>query len=172
LIILHALGIWYVIPFVVHQKVRLDDITYWVEVDIQNDGLLWSQSDSNKRQWCKCYINGLDDKFYMYSMLIQITYDLEWLVGLKIARKRLQRTKRRWRASDSLGVKGPCLWWRRKYLHLVESPIKLKEVMLWGGSNQYWIIKWKWLDAFGITIHICWMESSHMFKMAMLKQTI
>ena len=69
---------------------------------------------------------------------------------------------------QAIACPSPLLGWRRKYLHLVEVLIKLWLSYWCGGSNLYWTKCWKWLDAFGV-IHIWWMESSHMLKMAMLK---
>jgi len=55
---------------------------------------------------------------------------------VKIARKGLRGTKRRWRASDGLATEVPWLRWRREYLHWVEVLIKLWGVILCWGSNH------------------------------------
>jgi hypothetical protein len=57
--------------------------------------------------------------FIVCCILIQIMVWLDWLVKMKIARKGLRKTKRRWRASNGLGAEERWLWWKREYLHLV-----------------------------------------------------
>jgi hypothetical protein len=51
------------------------------------------------------------------SMDAQNDVTQEWLDRVKIVRKGLRGTKRRWRPSDSLWTEVPWLRWRREYLH-------------------------------------------------------
>jgi hypothetical protein len=51
------------------------------------------------------------------SMDAQYDVTQEWLDRVKIARKGLRGTKWRWRPSDDLWTKEPCLRLRREYLH-------------------------------------------------------
>jgi hypothetical protein len=122
--------------------------------------LLWNQC------WWRCFHFM---EFNVGLLFIQIMVWLRLACEVKIARKWLRRTKRRWRASNGLGIEWPWLWWRRKYLHLVMSLIKLKEVILWGESNHCWIIWRKWLDVIELIL-INGIGSSHMLKMAVPKQ--
>ena len=63
-----------------------------------------------------------------------------WPLGVKIASKRLQDTKQRWRASDGLVPEAQWLGWRREYLHCVKALIELWWAMFCGGSSYCWII--------------------------------
>ena len=90
-----------------------------------------------------------------------------WLEMVKIARKGFEVLSKgegqatAWRLKNLARVK-------KEVLDLVEVLIKLWCSCLYGGSNHYWSVWWKWLDTFGI-IQIWWMKSSHVLKMAMLK---
>jgi hypothetical protein len=54
-------------------------------------------------------------------------YDVTWvwLDRVKITRKGLRGTKRRWRSSNGLETEVPWLRWRREHLHWVKVLIKL-----------------------------------------------
>jgi hypothetical protein len=56
-------------------------------------------------------------KEMILSMDAQNDVTEEWLDRVKIARKGLRGTKRRWRPSDGLWIDVPWLRWRREYLH-------------------------------------------------------
>ena len=93
-----------------------------------------------------------------------------WLEMVKIARKGFDVLSKSEMQATAWQPKN-LAWVKKKYLHLVEVLIKLWWSYWCGGSNLYWTSWWKWLDTFGV-IHIYWMESSHMLKMAMLEKKI
>jgi hypothetical protein len=63
--------------------------------------LLWNQC------WWRCFHFM---EFNVGLLFIQIMVWLGLACEVKIERKLLRRTKRRWRASDGLGTEGPWLW--------------------------------------------------------------
>jgi hypothetical protein len=87
-------------------------------------------------------------KFIVCLMVIRIMMVwLDWLVRMKIETKKLQMTRRRWRANDDLGAQEPWLWRRREHLCLV---------------YHWWSKK--------MLYHICQIGWSHVLKMDLLKQ--
>ena len=66
-------------------------------------------------RWHSSKVHNIEEM--ILSMDAQYDVTQEWLDRVKIARKGLRGTKRRWRPSDGLWTEVPWLRWRREYLH-------------------------------------------------------
>jgi hypothetical protein len=65
--------------------------------------------------WHSSKVHNIEEM--ILSMDAQYDVTQEWLDRVKIARKGLRGTKRRWRPRDGLWTEVPLLRWRREYLH-------------------------------------------------------
>jgi hypothetical protein len=66
-------------------------------------------------RWHSSKVHNIEEM--ILSMDAQYDVTQEWLDRVKIARKGLRGTKRRWRPRDGLWTEVPLLRWRREYLH-------------------------------------------------------